>query len=474
LIKIDFSAIFIVILVITLCPFSASAQSDDAKAPREYDDIIDFSGDIPLIETDYEAAIFHKAVDFNSKIFPEEITFKSAHFYDTARFDNCVFEERTSFHYITFEKKVHFQESEFQKWGRFFGTVFNGEASFHDVEFLDDVYFNKAQFNGICNFTATKFKSKIEFTEAQFHAPVYMRFAEFDSTISFFYAQINAPLRLENAKVDTFIFDGAIIRDKIYIGSSNMGLSPPTADFEMASFTDPEDTYKIGKKTHGGEIVLVGPANILIQIEKFSHISLLDTLDYFTKKNIISTLKSDCFADDDQATERFELDYILARSTKHQDKTSIYGRTKFYQVYKWPHWLATELYDRTMGLGYRPFNLLWWAFGCVILFTIGYAWKMPQRLKEFISLDSKYNSPPEEQTSASKFSLFYENILFAFYFSAAIFFAFRFNKDIFTFFGRREKMWISFEWLLGIIFYVAFFALAQSGSILHRLLGLFV
>ena len=60
------------------------------------------------------------------------------------------------------------------------------------------------------------------------------------------------------------------------------------------------------------------------------------------------------------------------------------------------------------------------------------------------------------------------------YFSAMIFFTFRFKKDLLTFFSGREKYAIGLEWVLGFGVYLAFLLGAKSGSILHQLKTLFV
>ncbi len=421
----------------------------------------------------FSSAVFQQSALFQSSVFQDSADFKKAHFKGYTRFDSSSFQNYSRFNEATFDQITHFFHARFSQNARFFGTIFNDEVSFNDVQFYRPVFFHNAQFHGPANFTTAHFHAPVDFLRAQFNAPVYFEHATFNGDATFYFCQINAPLMFEDALADTIIFHGAMIRDKIYLGSVNLSRYP-TGDFTKASFTEPEHALKSGKKTGGGEIILVGPARVSIQIEKFGHLSICDTLDYFTKKNIIATLKDESFSDDDQATERFELDYLLARSTMHQDKSSIYGRTKFYQVHKWPHWFLTELYYLTMRLGYRPFNLLYWALATVLIFTVIYANWIPDRLKEFIALDWKHRPTHDVVVSPNKWAVRYENALVAFYFSAAIFFALRFNKDLFNFFGRKEKIWISFEWLLGIIFYVAFFALAQSGSILHRLLGLFV
>lgn len=466
----------IIIFLIAFHPLVGMGQEKEpVELKLEFQSEVNFSGDCPLTQTRFESAVFHKAVNFHSRTISEKVDFKSAHFYGPSRFDHVVFRDSARFNETLFDKQAYFHHSKFAKQGLFFGTVFNEKATFNNAVFNKTAFFHNVQFQDTCNFTSARFKEPANFLGTHFDGPTYFSHARFDSDITFYYAEINAPLTLENASAKDFIFHGAIIRDKIYLGSTTNS-QVPFADFTKASFTEPENSFhpSTGKKTNGGEIILVGPAKLDIQIEKFPHLSLLDTLDYFTKKYIIATLKEECFAGENQASERFELDYILAKSTMHQDKSSVYGRTKFYQVHKWPKWFATELYYLTMELGYRPFDLLYWAFGLVIIFTIIYSIWIPERLKEFIALEWKHKKTKESTESASICSLFYENVLISFYFSASVFFALRFNKDIFNFFERNEKMWISIEWLLGIIFYVAFFALAQSGSILHRLLGLFV
>ena len=55
-----------------------------------------------------------------------------------------------------------------------------------------------------------------------------------------------------------------------------------------------------------------------------------------------------------------------------------------------------------------------------------------------------------------------------------VFFTFRLKKDILTFFSHKEKYAIVTQWTLGLLVYLAFLTLSQSGSILQQLKTLFI
>ncbi len=55
-----------------------------------------------------------------------------------------------------------------------------------------------------------------------------------------------------------------------------------------------------------------------------------------------------------------------------------------------------------------------------------------------------------------------------------VFFTFRLNQKILTFFNARERKIIVTQWVLGFLVYLAFIALSKSGSILQQLKTLFI
>lgn len=269
-------------------------------------------------------------------------------------------------------------------------------------------------------------------------------------------------------------FSGSNIMDNLYIGNNNFN-KIPIFDFRLANFypqflLNYKDSLQIN--IPGTSLILCGPVKLIMQIEKFKYLSFEDSLDYFTKKNIISILKENSYNGPEQSKERFELDYLLAKSTMYQNKTSTYNSNKWYDVPSWPRWFFNWLYYITLGMGYRPFRLIYWALLVISSFTVIYTSALSKRVNAFLSQDWR-GKKPLENAKDGKFLQSFGNILNALYFSASIFFTFRLKKDILLFFNRREKLLISIEWILGFIIYFSFIAFSKKGSILHTLTSLF-
>lgn len=216
-------------------------------------------------------------------------------------------------------------------------------------------------------------------------------------------------------------------------------------------------------------LVLDEPVELKIQPEKFKYISFGENLNYFLKKDIIENLKIKSFPNDKSA--QFELDYIFAKSTMYQEQTGINEENKWYEIYKWPKWFINTVYYWTMGLGYRPFRLIYWVLVTIIIYTAVFAKKIPSRINAYIS-NPDANSTGEEKKEVH-LSL-WETLLNCAYFSVMVFFTFRLKRDILTFFDAKEKRLIVSEWVVGFLVYVAFLTLSKSGSILHNLKELFV
>ena len=117
-------------------------------------------------------------------------------------------------------------------------------------------------------------------------------------------------------------------------------------------FEQPDSVKKIIKYP-GAKIVLYGPVDLKIQLEKFKFLALYDKLDYYSKKDIISILKQVSFRGNEYQKERFELDYLFDKSTMYQKQSPNYKRYSVFNPICWRQFL----YNITMGLCYRPFRL---------------------------------------------------------------------------------------------------------------------
>jgi len=359
--------------------------------------------------------------------------------FDIANFDSVQFNNLADFRNARFSP-AYFEGAKFNSLAKFEGAKFNSLAKFEGAKFDSLADFRWAQFNGEAYFGRAKFESLADFRWAQFNSQVYFSGAKFDSL----------------AEID---FTSAVITDKIFISSQkNKFYKTQGFDFRLAGLLP------------GAEIVLYGPVKIKIQLEQMKFISLPEYRAYLSKKVIMGEIKEINFKGADFKKERFELDYIFAKSTMYQEETNVYWSfwQSIWRVWKWPGWLLTTLYYVTMGLGYRPFWLLWWALGIIFIFAFIYFRKMSSEINSYIrQKDSQIKSQILDVNV-------FDKILNSIYFSAMVFFTFRLNSVILNSFKAKDKKIIVSEWVIGFLVYIAFLTLSKAGSILHTLKSLFV
>jgi len=147
------------------------------------------------------------------------------------------------------------------------------------------------------------------------------------------------------------------------------------------------------------------------------------------------------------------------------------------QSYFFPVVWGRFLYNAAMGLGYRPFRLVWWVLTIILGFTIWYLLRIKEQINRYFYKDEK----KELLTARKKRSLkrtgsphSVDLFIKCFYFSTMIFFTLRLKKDLLTFFDKKEQWVVVGEWLVGILIYISFLTFSKSGSILHTLKSLFL
>ncbi|MFQ5631775.1 MAG: pentapeptide repeat-containing protein [bacterium] len=407
---------------------------------------------------------------FNHDNFDSLVSFRDAMFKSQANFIGTKFSKEVYFFDARFDRKALFNGTQFDGKVNFNGAIFDSLADFGLTGFAKRALFNGTKFDQVADFRFASFTSLADFRLANFNNKADFRFAKFKNLVDFknttFY---NIDLR--DATIDSLIdFSSSVLRDSILIGTLQSG-AIQKYDFTRAKllkagyeFIPAENIQDIPERRAfypGAKIFLYGPVDIKMQLEKFTFIELYKTLDYYTKKEIISVLKRESFKED--KTAQYELDYLFAKSTVYQ-RVSVYHETfPAFHPYAWWQFL----YNATMGLGYRPFRLIWWALSLILGFGVFYIFKMPERINRYILKDENKSNT---ETNAPWFG----RIVHCLYFSAMVFFTFRLKKDILTFFTNKEKRIIVTQWLLGFLTYVAFLTLSKSGSILQNLKDLFV
>lgn len=386
---------------------------------------------------------------------------------------------------------LDFSGAQFQSVANFEDTQFHGHAYFDLTQFDNLANFREAQFDSLAIFIGTEFHSVADFRGAQFDIRAIFFEANFDNSANFFEAQFDSSATFFGTVFNNQIdfrgaafkskfadFSLATIQDTVFIGN-NFTAEIQKYDFLRAKLlpastkTMPPDTTNkipLNKITNSGaKLLLFGPVDLKIQLEKFKFLELSDTLDYYTKKDIISTLKDISFKDERFKKERFELDYILAKSTIYQKKSVNFAENSAWHPLTWLQFL----YNSTMGLGYRPFRLVWWVLGLVIGFSIYYSIAMPEKINLYIVTEEPKEKDLKKRKPVAVEELKLSNtIINCFYFSAMVLFTFRLKRNILTFFDVRETRIIVTQWLIGFFIYIAFLTLSKSGSVLHTLKSL--
>ena len=461
---------------------------------------------------------FHRPANFHWAWFDSTADFSFAQFGSTAGFYEAKFDNTADFSSAQFGGTASFPSVQFGSTADFLGTQFDNTADFSFAQFDSTADFSFAQFGSTADFLETQFDNTTDFSFAQFDSAADFRKVQFDSTTDFSKTGFGGTANFSRAKIRNRLhFNGAVfseavdfleaefgtlgiadfnsawIIDTLFAGSSSelytqrfdLGLVKllPRGTFVLsgksiivvASSTDtseeaisnrPEQIILNGPGAH---ILLEGPVEMKIQHEKLKFVSLLDTLDYFTKKVIVDGTKQASFKGDEFKREWFEMDFIFEKSTLYQKKTTTYETYSPFDFWFW----SQSLYYYSMGLGYRPFWLIWWVLGIIVLFGGFYIIFIPNPVRQYVYRDDPTKLKPSSLINPPR-PPFMETLVNCLYFSAMLLFTVRLKKDLLTSFDRWHKQVIVFEWLLGVGIYGAFLALSKSGSILHNLKSLFL
>ncbi len=370
---------------------------------------------------------FNAETDWSYSIFDEVLNLCGSTFNVEANFSGAQFNKNVILGDVIICSTVTDTPFSISSKGIILGSTFKKAADFSTANFFKAVSFSDCDFLGTTTFRGAAFLSKVNFNGTTFH-----KGADFQDT---YFA--------ENAS-----FEGARIFGDIYLSSRNDSIS--------------YDFTKVGILEENVHIILSGPTNLKLQIERFKHLALLDNLNYYVKKEIITFLKDNSFDGEGNTRERFELDYLFAKSTKYQEISTEYRLFKLYEFWKT---LPNLFYDAMMGLGYRPFKIIYWMFGLLIIFTLILFFTIRERVNAYIN--RKENKP--ELKSETHFS----SLVNCFYVTAGAFFGIRLNQDILTFFKPGERWRIILIWSAGLFMYFLFIYGAKTGAILGALKTLF-
>jgi len=396
------------------------------------------------------AARFDSLVDCYLTTFEAAADLWGASFRQRAQFTYANFLAPANFRHAVFHDQAEFDRTSFWKRADFAYATFYQDANFHEAKFYNRADFSHADLRGRSDFSQTLVGDRLDFSNATILNRLDLREAEFDpnAEADFSLATIADTLLLGGSQIQRFDF----LQAKLLPAAE---LAPPDAG--ASSTGQPMRTAP------GAKIILCNPVRLSIQPEKFKFIALNDTLSYFVKKDIIELLKREDFAADKSA--QFELDYIFARSTLYQKVSDDYEEYALLH----PTRCWRFIYNATMGLGYRPFRMIYFMGFLVLAYTLFYMIRIPARINAYISKTfGPYRSLKSESGDEVRLGM-KETLINCLYFSALTFFAFRLKGEYLTFFNPREKNSVISEWLVGFLVYILFVTLSKSGSIWHNL-----
>ena len=459
--------------------FSRARFNSTAEFSAQFDGTADFRRAQFDSTAEFSSAQFNSTAEFREVQFDNTADFRRAQFDSTADFRRAQFDSTAEFRFAQFNSTAEFRFAQFNSTAEFRFAQFNSTAEFHFAQFDGTAEFHFAQFDGTAEFRRAKIGNRLRFKEVVFTKAVDFREAEFDTLgIADFNSAwiIDTLFAGSSSELYTQRFDLSLVKllpGGTYVLSGKSAKAFPSITDTTKTDTSGKDLSEQAEQTilsgPGAHIVLEGPVEMKIQHEKLEFVSLLDTLDYFTKKVIVDGTKQASFKGDEYKHERFEMDFIFEKSTLYQKKTTTY------EVYSRFHpwfWLQS-LYYYAMGLGYRPFWLIWWILGIIVLFGGIYMIWIPDPVRQYVYRDDPTKLKPSSLINPPRLP-FTENLINCLYFSAMLLFTVRLKKDLLTSFELRHKRFIVFEWLLGVGIYGAFLALSKAGSILHNLKSLFL
>lgn len=524
---------FILVITILTIPLSLLAD-DDRILPFPYNGVKAIAQDKEYQAEKYDSCLTFYSADFENFIFYNNARFGSTSFYSRANFRNARFKQNAYFGNADFFKDANFDHSKIYGAFRAFMACFHKEVSFNYVNFNNSAHFIVMSFKDTVRFQSCNFskKYKVDFTSANFYKDLIVRRCEFNGNLYFNYAhwdsgdisftesKVNNEFSFLKAKVHARVliedvvfhkiapfnntifyqkvrFNNVEFRDNLYFKLTRFyntldlrGITTPkvidfnrtlladtvllgqenstekiSVDFSKTNFVHKgtqlqhtKNDTTIMSKARGVKIILYGPVNITMQPEKLSYIQIFDKLDYYSKKDIVTALQIN-----DNIRDRTEwelkVDQLFAQSTKYQKRTTTY---ELYPIYH-PRRIVTYLYDITMGLGYVPFRLFIWGIAIILVFTLIQYFLWHQDVYAYLSYIHKTDEP----------NMFEPSFFLFLFFSTKLFLSLKFEKNVILMFRGKVRLFLVFEWVLGILFYWYLLNGSRSGSLIHSLKVLF-
>ncbi len=360
--------------------FSNSVFNEEADFwDKLSDSIVDFSN-----------AEFKKPAEFNNSKFNSYVNFSNAKFYASADFQ-CVqflsdvnfsrtsFESNVDFLQVKFKSTTDFSYSKFSSISSFKKAKFNSIVNFSNATFKNHVNFNQVEFNADANFTDVIFDSMAVFEKAKFNAD-----ANFTSTTLPKYLDFSYTTKISN-EID---LTSAFIDEKYgtcYINLNGAAIDKFRFRYKRFKLWFPPGDTKI---------------------------------DYDLKSNVYEVLL------EKQKDEGFTLSYEkLDREYKEFKYTEQKG-SEIKRIWgNFQNWVDKNWW----GYGYEKWLIIQNSVILYVLFSFLNVFFLKHLTRRVYEAD-KINEYWEEVTG-SKLSKFFKSIPFSLFYTAEIFFGFKFDLN---------------------------------------------
>ncbi|MEJ2594782.1 MAG: pentapeptide repeat-containing protein [bacterium] len=357
-----------------------------------------------------------------------------------ADYQDSVFTEFVYFGDIDFISTANFQQDTFAEDALFLGSRFNGEANFIKTYFKGTAEFNDCQFLTEANFGNAEFKSLLDFTDTRFDDLADLSYVKADST-TFLRTTFNSEVNLSNAKFD-------------YVNFSETEFNSD-ADFTFVTFNRFADFSK---------------AEINGVID-FSNVVLPNKLDF----SYTSGISGEIDLTSSTLNKRYDVCYIDLTGAAIENLRFRYNRFKLWFPDSTDFELRSNVYEALLNkqqeLGfthsyekldkeYREFKYInegggrlkrmwghfknwvdknWWGYGYnkelivmnTLLLYLLFAFINAFFLKHLTTnvYEAEKINEYWEETSGSRFNMFLKTIPFSMFYTAQIFFGFKFDVD---------------------------------------------
>jgi len=377
-------------------------ENEDQISNLEKNDQTDYGKEIFTQRADFNLTRFDSAAIFREAKFKDGAEFMETNFLDTADFFNCYFNNADFFNACFFQN-ANFRKSDFVTAANFSKAKFKSTVNFSYSRFdsLVVTSFVESKFNSLVNFSNAKFLNQVDFSEAVFGGETDFTESTFDSVAVFNKADFSG-------ETD---FMGAILPNKL-------DLSYVTHISEEIDLTSATTNKKYGLCY----INLTGADIDRIKF-RYNRFKLWfppkdTTIDFELKSNVYEVLlKKQQDEGFTQSYEKLDREY---KEFKYTGKKGNRLELFWGQVQNWvdKNW---------WGYGYNKELIILNSLIIYLLFSILNAFIL-KHLTTRVYEAEKINEYWKE-TKGNKITMFFRSIPFSLFYTAQIFFGFKFDVD---------------------------------------------